>query len=58
MSRWYVEYKTTDSSKTRYMGGIEAKDGKEAIEYVKSNVIGAWWFKVWHDDEETAEGGN
>lgn len=34
------------------MGGIEAEDGKEAIEIVKSKVIGATNFKVWHDDEE------
>jgi len=57
MSKWYVEYKSTDkSSKNNFgmgcMGKIEAKDGKEAIEYVKRHVFGAYKFKVWHDDEE------
>ena len=56
MSKWYVEYKTY--GKQGYISGIEAKDGKEAIEYVKAHVIGAVHFKVWHDDEqdETKEG--
>ena len=50
MTYWYVEYKAY--GKQGYMGKIEAKDGKEAIEYVKSKVIGATNFRVWHDDEE------
>lgn len=49
--KWYVEYKAF--GKFGYMEKIEAKDGKEAIEYVKSKVIGATKFKVFHDDEET-----
>lgn len=48
--KWYVEYKAY--GKFGYMGKIEAADGKEAIEYVKSKVIGANWFKVWHDDDD------
>ena len=49
---WYVEYKAY--GKFYSMGNIEAKDGKEAIEYVKKHGhIGAHSFKVWHDDEET-----
>lgn len=47
--KWYVEYKAY--GKQGYMGGIEAKDGKAAIEYVKEHVIGATHFRVWHDDE-------
>lgn len=50
MKKWYVEYKAY--GKQGYIGKIEAKDGKEAIEIVKSRVIGATRFKVWHDDEE------
>ena len=50
MKKWYVEYKVY--GKQSYIGGIEAKDGKEAIEYVKAHVIGAACFKVFHDDEE------
>lgn len=49
--KWCVEYKAY--GKWRYVEKIEAKDGKEAIEYVKNHVaIGATCFKVWHDDEE------
>lgn len=51
MAKWYVEYK--DYGKLRYMGKIEAKDGKEAIQYIKDNVCRvANSFKVWHDDDE------
>lgn len=54
MSKWYVEYKIrkTSYATTNYMDNIEAKDGKEAIEYVKQHVIGAYGFKVFHDDNE------
>lgn len=47
---WYVEYRAY--GKMGYMEKIEAKDGKEAIEYVKSKVVGATNFSVWHDDED------
>ncbi len=50
MKKWYVEYK--HYGKFGYIGGIEAEDGKAAIEYVKAHVIGAHSFKVWHDDDE------
>lgn len=50
MKKWYVEFKCY--GKQKYLGGIVAKDGKEAIEFVKSRFIGATSFKVWHDDEE------
>lgn len=53
MSRWYVEYKAY--GKQGWMGGIEAEDGRGAIEVVKSTVIGAQKFKVWHDDNEDTE---
>lgn len=55
MSKWYVEWKQHDNRFNRYhyMGGIEAKDGKEAIEYVRNNVaMGGYSFKAWHDDDE------
>ena len=54
MSKWYVEYKVrrTSYAVTEYIGNIEAKDGKEAIEYVKQHVIGAYKFKAYHDDED------
>ena len=55
MSKWYVEWKVRENGilKVHYMGGIEAKDGKEAIEYVKEHVaIGAHGFRADHDDEE------
>lgn len=48
--KWYVEYKAY--GKQYYMSGIEAKDGKEAIEYVKEQVIGATKFHVMRDDDE------
>lgn len=50
MMKWYVEYWAF--GKQGYMSGIEAKDGKEAIEYVREHVIGATRFKVFRDDEE------
>lgn len=52
MSKWIVEYKTTDKHGWQSIEGIEANDGKEAIEYVKAHVWGAYKFKAWHDDEE------
>ena len=54
MTKWYVEFRAY--GKMKYMGGIVAKDGKEAIEYVKAHVIGANHFKVWHDDDDENEG--
>lgn len=51
MSKWIVEYKTTDKHGWQSIEGIEANDGKEAIEYVKVHVWGAYKFKAWHDDE-------
>ena len=55
MSKWCVEYKVHaigGYSKTDCVSGIEAKNGNEAIEYVKAHVIGCYKFKVFHDDEE------
>ena len=58
MSKWYVEYKTFDERshgyKTAWMCGVEAVDGKAAIEYVKKHVRDAHRFWVCHDDEEEA----
>ena len=52
-SKWYVEYKTTTHAGWQGIGGIEARDGKEAIEYAKEHVaIDAYKFKAFHDDEE------
>lgn len=54
MSKWYVEYKAY--GKFGSMGKIEAKDGNEAIEYVKANVIGVNRIVgVWHDDDDAEE---
>lgn len=53
MSKWYVEYKAY--GKIGYMSGIEAENGKEAIEVVKSKVIGATKFYVLHDEDEDEE---
>ena len=55
MSKWCVEYKVHVKggySKTDCINGIDAKDGSEAIEYVKKHVFGAYKFKAYHDDEE------
>ena len=52
---WYVEFRAY--GKMKHMGGIVARDGKEAIEYVKAHVIGATCFKVWHDDDDENDGG-
>ena len=50
MSKWYIEYKAY--GKFGYMGGIEATSGNEAIEILKSRVIGVNRIcGVWHDDE-------
>lgn len=50
MGKWYIEYKAY--GKPAYMGGIEAKSGNEAIEVLKSKVIGVNKIcGVWHDDE-------
>ena len=52
MAKWYVEYRTYN--RVEYMGGIEAEDGKGAIQYVKDHVIGATSFhNVQRDDEES-----
>lgn len=51
MALWYVEYKAY--GQPGYMGKIEAKDGNEAIQRVKEQVIGVNKIVgVWHDDEE------
>lgn len=51
MKKWYVEYKAY--GRIGYMGGIEAETGNEAIEIVKSKVIGvSIILGVWHDEEE------
>lgn len=50
MNFWYVEYKAY--GKIGYMDMIEAKDGKEAIDIVKSKVIGAVNFKVMRSQPE------
>lgn len=52
MSKWVVEYKTVNKLGWQSMEGIEAKDGAEAIEYVKSHIFGCYKFKAWHDEEE------
>lgn len=49
MSFWYVEYKVY--GKLGYMDMVEAKDGKEAIEIVKSKVIGAQKFRVMREED-------
>lgn len=49
MSFWYVEYKAY--GKLGYMDMIEARDGKEAIDIVKSKVIGASKFKVMREED-------
>ena len=54
MAKWYVEYRRTNG-KYGYIGGIVAKDGREAIEYVKSKVYDAARFTVFHDDEQEEE---
>ena len=54
MSKWYVEYKAY--GKFGYMSGIEAENGKEAIEVVKSKVIGATKFYVLRDEDEEENG--
>ena len=48
--KWTVEYKTTDSHGWKSMEGIIAKDGKEAIEYVKRHSFGAYKFKAYKED--------
>ena len=54
MSKWYVEYKAY--GKQGYIGGIDGNSGNEAVEIVKSRVIGVNRIcGVWHDDEETEE---
>ena len=51
MSTWYIEYKAY--GKRGYMGGIEAKNGNEAIEILKSLIIGINCILcVWHDDKQ------
>ena len=50
MCRWYVEYKAY--GKIGYMSGIEAENGKEAIEIVKSKVIGATRFYVLREEDK------
>ena len=56
MAKWYVEYKIKGLkpyTEHGYMGGIEAEDGKAAIEYAKKHgPIWAYDFEVWRDDEE------
>lgn len=51
MSKWYIEYKAY--GKRCYIGNIEANSGNEAIEILKSRVIGInQIIGVWHDDDE------
>lgn len=51
MSKWYVEYKVY--GKFGHMNNIEAESGNEAIDYVKTHIIGVnRIIGVWHDDEE------
>lgn len=50
MARWTVEYKTVTGHGWQSMENIEAKDGKEAIEYVKRHTYGAYKFKCWRED--------
>ena len=54
VQKWDVEYRRTNG-KYGYMEGVVAKDGKEAIGYVKSKVYDAWWFKVFHNEEPEEE---
>lgn len=55
MAKWYVEYRAY--TKVEYMGGIEAKDGKGAIEYVKDHVIGACCFRNVQRDDDSEHNG-
>ena len=50
MEKWYVEFKLT-TGEYKFMGGIVAKDGKEAIDVVKRHFYNAYHFKVFLDDE-------
>lgn len=51
MSKWYIEYKAF--GKYGHMRGIEANNGNEAIEILKSRVIGvSKIIGVWHDDDD------
>lgn len=53
MSKWYVEYKTHYVPGWQGINGIEAEDGKAAIEYVKEHiVIGGYRFKAFKDEDE------
>lgn len=58
MAKWYVEYKIHKNGHSEYecVNGINARDGKEAIEYVKEHIaIGAYNFKAYHDDDDNNE---
>lgn len=51
MRKWYVEYRAY--GKIGHVGEIEAKDGNEAVKYVKEHIAGInKIIGVWHDDEE------
>lgn len=55
MSKWSVDYKVAGEHGWKNMNGIEAVDGKEAIEYVKKHVIGVYKFQCFHDVDECKE---
>ncbi len=51
MAKWYVEF--WSHGKQGYISGIEANNGKEAIDHVKEHVIGATRFTVMHDNDNS-----
>ena len=54
MSKWYIEYRAY--GKQGYMGDIDANSGNEAIEILKSRVIGvSRIICVLHDDDNEKE---
>lgn len=55
MAKWYVEYRAYNRGE--YMGGIEAEDGKAAIQYVKDHVIGVNRFHNVQRDDDSEQGG-
>lgn len=58
MAKWYVECKVRRNGRAEWIGfgKIEAKDGKEAIEWVKQHkVIGGYKYSAYRDDDEEVE---
>ena len=51
MPKWYIEF--VEYGEHRYMGGIEAPTGNDAIKKLRESVLGINRIcGVWHDDEE------